>query len=163
MCLSTLVARMALEASDNLDDDDGVVICLLTLSAMLSKMAWICLGVLPWPKTASGKPAREARWWSRLAKEERISSGDGGWGGSLNAMGVLAKLRLLGEDDEMSSEDGDDGLAVLVATTSGKVERTNCTGRQECRAMVERDNIVLGQFDADILLFIVSFDVNWSM
>lgn len=160
MGLSTLVARMALEASDSLDDDeddddDDVIICLLTLSAMLSKMACICLGVLPWPKTASGKPAREARWWSRLAKEERISSGDGGWGGSSNAMGVLAKFRLLIEDDEVRS-------AVLVATASGKLEQTTCKGRHVRLAMVERVIIVLCKFDADIL-FSVLFDVNCSM
>src|SRR3990172_12985110 len=31
-------------------------------------MAAICSGVLPWPRTTSGKPVRRARWWSSSAK-----------------------------------------------------------------------------------------------
>ena len=37
-------------------------------AAIRSTIATICSGVLPAPKTVSGKPRRRARWWSTLAK-----------------------------------------------------------------------------------------------
>lgn len=52
-------------------------------------MECIWEGVLPWPKTASGKPVRDARRWSRLAKDDRISSGVGLLLDNARSAGVL--------------------------------------------------------------------------
>jgi len=75
-------------------------------------------GVLPWPKTASENPVRDARRWSRLAKDDRISSG-------------------VGLFDEASSDDvlfakhldGTDRLMVGVVASVFRQVRQRCLSR----------------------------------